>query len=105
MAALIQKIWDVSWDMRDYCNKELYVGNGIQQQIMHSLVNNQIIAFYRGGAQQLPHDALKFLCTPMEHGPTLSTGIKQLWLESVKQCSSRGSSTNLEVISVDNSLW
>jgi len=36
-----------------HCNTELYVGNMIQQQIMHSLVKNDwIMALYAGGAQQ-----------------------------------------------------
>ena len=61
MAALIQKLWEVSWDMWDHCNKELYAGTEIQQQITHSLVNDKIKALYEGGAQQLPQDVLKFL--------------------------------------------
>jgi len=60
-AALIQKLWDVSWDMWDHRNKELYAGSEIQQQITHSLVDDRIKAVYAGGAQQLPRDALKFL--------------------------------------------
>jgi len=40
--SLIKKLWEVSWDMWDHRNKELYAGTAIQQQITHSLVNDKI---------------------------------------------------------------
>jgi len=40
--ALIQKLWDVSWDMWDHRNKVLFTGTPIQQQITHSLVDDRI---------------------------------------------------------------
>jgi len=64
--SLIKKLWEVSWDMWEHHNKELYTGMAIQQQITHSLVNDKIQALYAGGAQQLPRDMLKFLRQPME---------------------------------------
>jgi len=60
-SALIQKLWDVSWDMWDHRNKELFAGTEIQQQITHSLVDDRIKALYAGRVQQLPRDVLKFL--------------------------------------------
>jgi len=38
--ALIQKLWDVLWDMWDHRNKVLFAGTEIQQQITHSLVDD-----------------------------------------------------------------
>jgi len=84
MAALIQKLWEVLWDMCDHCNKELHTaGTAIQQQIMHSL-NDQITALYAGEAQQLPCNTLKFLQTPKEVVMQYPVASKQLWVELVK---------------------
>jgi len=52
--ALIQKLWDISWNMWDHWNKELHSGRQAQQQIIHSAVNDQIVVAYTGRAQQLP---------------------------------------------------
>jgi len=82
-AALIQKLWEVSWDMWDHQNKELHAGTEQQQQIVHSLVNEQIKKLYAGGAQQLPHNVLKFLHTPKEVVMQYPLASKQLWVESV----------------------
>jgi len=83
-AVLIQKMWDVSWDMWDRQNKELHDGDTAKQEILHSAVDAQIAKLYEGGAQQLPRDALKFLQTPKETVLLYSLTSKQLWLESVK---------------------
>jgi len=82
-AALIQKLWEVSWDVWDHQNKELHAGTEQQQQIIHSLVNEQIKKLYAGGAQQLPRDVLKFLRTPKEVVMQYPLASKQLWVESV----------------------
>jgi len=87
--ALIQKLWDVSWDMWDHRNKELYAGTEIQQQITHSLVDDKIKALYAGGAQQLPRDALKFLRQPREMILKYSLASKQIWLDAVQATQSR----------------
>jgi len=83
-AALIQKLWDVAWDMWQHRNKELHAGTESQQQILHSLTNDKIKALYDGGAQQLPQDALKFLRQPMETILQYSLASKQMWLEAVQ---------------------
>jgi len=83
-SSLIQKLWDVLWDMWDHRNKELYAGTEIQQQITHLLVNNQIKALYAGGAQQLPRDALKFLRQPVETILQYPLASKQIWLDAVQ---------------------
>jgi len=88
-AALIQKLWKVSWDMWDHRNKELHASTEQQQQILHSLVNKQIKKLYAGGAQQLPRDALKFLCTPKEVVMQYLLAPKQLWVESVTTAQQR----------------
>jgi len=75
--------------MWEHCNKELYAGMVIQQQITHSLVNNKIKALYTGGAQQLPQDMLKFLWQPMETILTYSLASKQIWLDAVQAAQSR----------------
>jgi len=87
--ALIQMLWEVLWDMWDHCNKELHAGTDQQQQILHSLVNDQIKELYAGGAQQLPCNALTFLRTPNEVVMQYLLASKQLWVESVttvQQC-------------------
>jgi len=89
MAALIQKLWEVLWDMWDHQNKELHAGTAQQQQILHSRVNKQIKELYTGGAQQLPRDVLKFLHTPKEVVLQYPLASKQLWVKSVttaQQC-------------------
>jgi len=83
-SALIQKLWDVSWDMWDHRNKELFAGTDIQQQITHSLVNDRIKELYAGGVQQLPWDALKFLQQPLETVLQYPLASKQIWLDAVK---------------------
>ncbi len=83
-AALIQKLWDVAWDMWQHRNKELHAGTESQQQILHSLTNDKIKALYDGGAQQLPRDVLKFLRQPMETILQYSLASKQMWLEAVQ---------------------
>ena len=88
-AALIQKLWDVSWDMWDHRNKELFAGTPIQQQITHSLVDDQIKELYAGGAQQLPRDALKFLRQPVETILQYPLASKQIWLDAVRTAQQR----------------
>jgi len=88
-AALIQKLWDVSWDMWDHRNKELHSGGNDQQQILHSAVNDQISQAYDGGAQQLPRDALHLLRTPKETILQYPLESKQLWLKSVHTAQQR----------------
>jgi len=46
-------------------------------------MNEQIKELYAGGAQQLPHNALKFLRTPKEVVMQYLLTSKQLWVESV----------------------
>jgi len=82
-SALIQKLWDISWDMWDHRNKELHSGGHNQQQILHSAVDDQISQVYDGGAQQLPRDALHLLRTPKETVLQYSLESKQLWLKLV----------------------
>jgi len=85
MAVLIQKMWDVPWDMWNHQNKELHNGDIARQLILHLAVDTQIAILYEGrGAQQLPWDALKFLTTPKETVLLYSLVSKQLWLELVK---------------------
>jgi len=81
--ALIQKLWDMSWDMRDHLNKVLFAGTPIQQQITHSLVDDQIKELYAGGVQQLPRDALKFLWQWLETVLQYPLASKQIWLNAV----------------------
>jgi len=69
--------------MWDHWNKELCYGGILQQQIMNSLVNQQIMVLFAAGAQQLPCDALHFLQTPLETVSQYALAYKQLWLESV----------------------
>jgi len=88
-AALIQKLWDVSWDMWEHRNKELHAGTESQQQILHSLINDKIKALYNGGAQQLPRDALKFLRQLMETILHYSLASKQIWLDAVQAAQER----------------
>jgi len=83
-AALIQKMWDLSWDMWDHCNKELHDGGMGNQTILHLAVNEQISNLYKGRAQQLPWNGLKFLQTPKDTVLQQPLASKQLWLESVK---------------------
>jgi len=88
-SALIQKLWDISWDMWDHHNKELHSGRQDQQQILHSAVNAQIAEAYMGGAQQLPQDALHLLHNPQAMVLQYLTESKQLWLASIhvaQQC-------------------
>jgi len=88
-SALIQKLWDISWDMWEHRNNELHSGGVEQQQILHSAVDDQIQQAYDGGAQQLPRDALHLLNTPKEtvlHYPLES---KHLWLASVHAAQQR----------------
>jgi len=82
-SVLIQKLWDISWDMWDHRNKELHSGGPYQQQILHSAADNQITWVYDGRAQQLPQDALHLLRTPKETVLQYTLESKQLWLESV----------------------
>jgi len=87
--ALIQKLWDMSWDMWEHCNKKLYAGTEIQQQITHSLVNDKIKVLYNKRAQQLPRDVLKFLWQLMEMILQYSLASKQIWLDAVQVAQSR----------------
>ena len=89
MAALIQKLWDVSWDMWEHRNQELHNSTENQQQIIHSLVNEQIKKLYVGGAQQLPRDALKFLHQPMDTILKYPLTSKQIWLDAVQLAQTR----------------
>jgi len=66
MAALIQKMWDVSWDMWDHQNKKLHDGDLSRQIILHSAADAKLEILYEDSAQQLTRDALKFLRTPKE---------------------------------------
>jgi len=84
MSALIQKLWDIAWDMWDHHNKELHLGGQEQQQILHSAVNAQIEAAYKGGAQQLPWDAFHLLKTSKTTVLQYPLESKQLWLASIQ---------------------
>jgi len=64
-------------------NHKLHAGQEQQQQILHSLVNDQITELYAGGVQQLPCNVLKFLRTPKEVVMQYSLASKQLWVELV----------------------
>jgi len=88
-AALIQKLWDVSWDMWEHRNQELHNSTENQQQIIHSRVNEQIKTLYAGGAQQLPRDALKFLQQPMDTILKYPLASKQIWLDAVQSAQTR----------------
>jgi len=70
--------------MWDHCNKELHSGTEIQQQITHSLINDQIKELYAGGAQQLPRDTLKFLQQLVETILQYSLASKQICLDAVR---------------------
>jgi len=65
-AALIQKLWDVAWDMWEHQNEALHSSQLAQQQILHSIVDAQIRILYGRGPQQLPLDALHFITQPLE---------------------------------------
>jgi len=82
--ALIQKMWDVSWDMWEHQNKELHDGEISGQIILHLAADAQIAILYEGGTQQLPRDTLKFIRTPKETVLAYSLASKQSWLELVK---------------------
>jgi len=84
MSAFIQKLWDITWDMWDHQNKELHLGGQDQQQILHSTVNAQIEAAYKGRAQQLPRDALHLLHNPKTMVLQYPIESKQLWLTSIQ---------------------
>jgi len=76
-----QKLWDISWDMWEHRNKEPHSGGQVQQQIIHSAVNNQIvIAAYASRAQQLPQEALHLLRSPIVTILEYPLDLKQLWL-------------------------
>jgi len=64
--ALIQKLWDIAWDMWEHQNKALHGGHPAQQQILHLVVDNQIWILYRGGPQHLPWDSLRFITQPLD---------------------------------------
>jgi len=97
-AVLIQKMWDVAWDIWDHQNKELHDGDLSRQIILHLAVDAKIAVLYEGGAQQLPRDALKFIRTPKETVLAYPLASKQLWLELVKvaqQCRKNMNSVNI----------
>jgi len=81
--ALIQKLWDILWDMWDHCNKVLLSGGVLQNQITDSLVNLQITTVYEDRVQQLPQDTLQFLCQSLSTVLQYSLVSKQLWPDSV----------------------
>ncbi len=88
-SALIQKLWDISWDMWDHHNKELHSGSLEQQQILHSAVNEQIQWVYARGAQQLPCDALHLICMLKEtvlHDPLESKQLQLASVHAAQQC-------------------
>jgi len=66
MAALIQKLWDIAWDMWEHQNEALHNGPQAQQLILHSVVDAQVHKLYNRGMIQLPQDALHFLHSPIE---------------------------------------
>jgi len=68
----------------DHQNKELHLGRQDQQQILHSAVNAQIEAAYKGGAQQLLCDALHLLHNSKTTVLQYLIESKQLWLESIQ---------------------
>jgi len=78
-----RKLWDILWDMWDHCNKVLHSSRFEQQEITHSLVNQQITKYFAGGAQTLPRDVLHFLQTLKATVLQYPLASKQLWLESV----------------------
>ncbi len=82
-SALIQKLWDISWDMWDHRNKELHSGGMEQQQILHLAVDEQIQQAYDSGAQQLPCDALHLIRNPKDTVLQYSLESKHLWLALV----------------------
>jgi len=82
-SVLIQKLWDILWDMWDYHNKELHSGELDQQQILHSAAEDQIGMTYKRGAQQLPHNVLHLIHTPKEMVLQYPLELKHLWLASV----------------------
>jgi len=77
MAALIQKLWDISWDMWEHWNKELHSRGPDQKQILHSTVDSQIAAAYARGTQQQPWDALLSI-TANGNSPTIPLRIKTI---------------------------
>jgi len=82
-AVLIQKLWDISWDMWEHWNKELHSGGQVQLQIIHSTVNAQIVAAFASRAQQLPQDTLHLLHSPVKTVLKYPLASKQAWLESI----------------------
>jgi len=66
-SALIQKLWDVLWDMWDHRNKELFAGTSIQQQMTHSLVDDQIKELYATTPMGCP----EVLTATIGDGPTI----------------------------------
>jgi len=54
-----------------------------RQDILEKKVNDQISAFYDGGTQALPRDAIGLLRKPREQILHLPLTTKQQWLESV----------------------
>jgi len=84
-AMLIQKLWEVLWDMWDHCNKELHSSGLEQQEITHSLVNQQITNIFVGRGTCAIMWCAPFLANPKGDGITIPTGIQsscgwsQLW--------------------------
>jgi len=55
---LIKKLWNVAWDIWEYCNGALHNSPHTQQNIVESRVNNTIRAHYAQGPQILPRDTM-----------------------------------------------
>jgi len=74
----------LAWDMWEHRNKALHGGHQAQQQILHSVVDNQIQILYSGGPQNLPRDALHFIAQLLDIILEYSHRSKQQWVASVQ---------------------
>jgi len=88
-SALIQKLWDISWDMWEHRNNELHSGGQATHQILHLAVDDQIRQAYDGGAQQLPRNSLHLINAPIETVLGYPLESKHLWLASVHEAQQR----------------
>jgi len=61
MIELIEKQWNIAWDMWEHQNGVLHHCLQVQQQILKSQANNQIWAYYAQGPQALLQDAKQAL--------------------------------------------
>jgi len=79
---LIKKLWNVAWDMWEYCNSALCNLPQAQHNIVESRATNDTIrAHYVHRPQALPREAMHLMAQPMEYQLALLLAEKQQWLE------------------------